>query len=216
MPSFIDLTGQKFGKLTVVKRAENVKRKVYWDCVCECGESKTIVSSSIIGGHTKSCGCLKAETIGNIRATHRMSNTTEYNSWRAMVERCTNQKYRYYHEYGGRGIKICDRWKSFANFISDMGEKPSPKHSIDRIDVDGNYEPSNCKWSSQSEQCKNRRTQKSNKSGTTGVYYSNNEKRWIAQITHLGNRIRLGRFKNKNDAIKSRKEAELKYWGKSS
>lgn len=147
----------------------------------------------------------------------RNSEIPEYNSWRGMIERCTNPNHDKYKNYGGRGITVCDRWRNFKNFYEDMGVRTSDKHSLDRIDTDGNYCPENCKWSDQVEQCRNKKSYGKNTSGCIGVNWHKHQRKWNASITIVNRkRISLGYYVNIDDAIKSRKEAELKYWGKSS
>jgi hypothetical protein len=156
--------GQKFGKLTVVSLNgyyignDGWKRpKMY--CKCDCGGTKTIILKDILAGKTKSCGCLQ----NNSRSiTHGMSMSSEYRIYNNMINRCYNNKVASYKYYGARGITICRRWlESFENFYSDMGARPSKKFSIDRINNDGNYEPSNCRWATMKQQNENKRFSKS-------------------------------------------------------
>jgi len=145
-----DETGNVYGKLTVIEFS-HVKSEIYWRCRCECGNATLVAGSKLRRGSTQSCGCNR-ETQGGGHGT------PEYRSWREMKRRCYNSSYREYHLYGGRGIAICDRWRtSFTNFLADMGPKPSPLHSIDRLDNDGNYEPDNCRWTTPMEQGQNTR-----------------------------------------------------------
>jgi hypothetical protein len=159
MPKYIDITGRRFGQLIVLHFAGRQSRPGYqtvWLCRCDCGIEKTILGANLRHGRSNSCG--KHKNAHN--RTHNESNqnrTPEYASWIAMRDRCRNPNNKAFKWYGGRGIKVCERWDKFENFISDVGRKPSPKHSLDRINTNGPYSPENCKWSTQSEQVINRR-----------------------------------------------------------
>lgn len=159
--------GAKVGILTllgVIGRSKNGAK--VWRCLCDCGNIKDIVSSSLRAGLTRSCGCFYLKCSQDIRKTHGMSGSTEYHSWAAMKQRCYYQGHQEYENYGGRGIAVCEEWlDSFESFLQDMGHKPSEKHSIDRIDVNGNYCKENCKWSTPKEQAANTRKVLSEMSG---------------------------------------------------
>ena len=147
------------------------------------------------------------------REIHGMTKTTEYSSWLAMKSRCLNSKNKDFKYYGGRGINICNEWKnSFLSFYSDMGKKPFDNYSIDRIDNNKEYSKNNCKWSSKSDQAINRRVKSSSKTGVSGVSFCNTHKEYKAYINKNGVRYNLGNFKSIEEAIQSRKQAELKYW----
>ena len=150
MAAFIDLTNRTFGLWTVISRhPENNKRnKPQWICKCACGTQKTISQSSDLRlGKSTNCGCRKAKICGDRSRTHGKCRTKVYIAWCGIIDRTENPKGDFFYRYGGRGIKMCDRWRnSFQAFYEDMGEPPSPKHSIDRINNDGNYEPNNCQW----------------------------------------------------------------------
>lgn len=138
-----------------------------------------------------------------------MSNVSEYLIYHAMKQRCNNKSHKNYISYGGRGIKVCDRWlESFDNFMEDMGKRPSKHHSIEREDNDGNYEPGNCRWATMHEQSFNRRLSSRNKSGIAGVSYFAPTGKWRARITFNYRSTRLGSFDTKQEAIKARKQAE--------
>lgn len=154
----LDLTGQRFGRLTVVGYSHtNRNRKSVWNCHCDCGNDCQVAGERLVR-LTRSCGCLIRETTASRNTTHGQRRSKEYGSWRAMKERCHNQNSEKFADYGGRGITVCDRWRySFEAFLSDMGDKPSPRHTIDRIDNDRGYEPGNCRWATPSEQRLNQR-----------------------------------------------------------
>lgn len=159
--------GQLYGRLTVLKQIPDPNKKIsWWECLCECGKLVVVKGGNLNSGNTKSCGCYSDESkVNRIKhGNNRKGNiTSEYRSWASMKSRCTNENVIGYQEYGGRGIKVCDRWlNSFENFLDDMGKKPTPTHSLDRYpnNEDGNYEPSNCRWGTDEQQSKNRRSNK--------------------------------------------------------
>jgi len=162
-----DLTDRTFGKLTVTEFAGHVQsktqRNAVWLCFCSaCQTSKVMRASSLLSGRVSSCGCLllaKSAAFGDRVRKHGMYLSPEYAAWQNMKKRCLDSTYRRFKDYGGRGIKVCDRWlESFENFIADMGRRPSNNHSIDRKDNNGNYEPSNCEWALRPQQDSNKRT----------------------------------------------------------
>tara|TARA_R110000868_G_scaffold13848_3_gene64357 strand:- start:8415 stop:8933 length:519 start_codon:yes stop_codon:yes gene_type:complete len=166
MSRIINLTGIRFGRLLAISLAgRDNGNQCYWNCICDCGNNIKTRATCLRSGDTQSCGCLRNERIRKALNKHGESSsikkTTEYISWFGMKQRCYNTNFRQYKDYGGRGIKVCERWKeSFVNFLEDMGRKPSPQHSLDRINNDGNYEPSNCRWATRSEQQNNKRNNK--------------------------------------------------------
>lgn len=154
------VAGQVVGRLTVLERkGTNRHGHPVWLCRCECGVEKRLTSCNLSGSRpVRSCGCLRRDfgKQGTHGHTLNGKRSPTYNSWRSMRRRCNSPNYRQYNLYGGRGITICPRWDSFENFLADMGERPEGT-SLDRIDHDGNYEPSNCRWATPKEQAANRR-----------------------------------------------------------
>lgn len=158
-----NLTGKKFSRLLVIKfdgiRAKGKERFSRWKCLCDCGRETIALGIHLSSGNTKSCGCLQREytqSMGMSKRKHGLSRSKEESAWRHMLQRCYSEKSAQYKNYGARGIVVCDRWKNFQNFIEDIGLSPSRLHSLDRINVNGNYSKENCRWATQKEQQQNR------------------------------------------------------------
>ena len=151
------MLGKKFGKLTVVRQEGVTHRNKMWYCACECGGNTTTTTTHLRSGHTKSCGCTRGESRKRHGHAGVKGHTATYTAWSAMWNRCTNANAKQWKDWGGRGIRVCDRWLKFENFLEDMGERPSPKHSLDRKNNDGNYEPGNCRWATKAQQSSNTR-----------------------------------------------------------
>lgn len=149
-----------FGRLKVIAFADlGGRRKMpRWLCECDCSNRVIVTAEHLRDGITRSCGCLRKDIQKSIKVTHGKSGSRVYEAWLGMRRRCNNPSDQAFHHYGGRGIRICERWKSFANFYADMGDPPTQKHSIDRFpDNNGNYEPGNCRWATQKQQMANQR-----------------------------------------------------------
>lgn len=159
-PRFIDHTGDRFGRWTVLSYHTNTAHRQYrWFCRCDCGTKRSVLGYMLRAGRSTSCGCWKDQKTGARSKTHGRSGSPEHNAWMHMNDRCYNKSSKEYRSYGGRGIRVCLRWRrSFANFFKDMGSKISPQHSLDRVDNNGNYEPSNCRWATRKQQARNTRT----------------------------------------------------------
>lgn len=158
---FIDLTGQRFERLIVIRLITKIPKPRYW-VKCDCGNEKEACGQNLRSGNIRSCGCLAIDVTRQRSLTHGESNKTitpEYRSWIAMKGRCYDSNAPYYKNYGARGITICERWRnSYEAFLEDMGRRPSLKHTLERKDVNGNYEPGNCLWATIDVQSNNRRT----------------------------------------------------------
>jgi hypothetical protein len=159
----LDFTGQRVGRLLVIERAPNRGRHTCWRCLCDCGNEAIVGTLQLRTEATRSCGCLRRETTATIKRSHGCTKTPEYESLFRAIARCHNPKDPAWKNYGGRGITVCDRWRGkdgFVNFLADVGPRPSPEHSLDRIDNNRGYEPGNVRWATRSEQARNKRNNK--------------------------------------------------------
>lgn len=148
----LKLLGTRFGRLVVINRNGSKDGKSTWQCICDCGKQTIVKGVYLTRGATQSCGCFRGEN----HRTHGKSHSPEYGSWSSMHTRCYNNKHQQWHNYGGRGIKVCSKWRKFENFLEDMGKRP-PGHSLDRIDTNGGYNKLNCRWATPKEQMANSR-----------------------------------------------------------
>lgn len=223
MGRFIDLTGQKFGRLTVIKKVGIDKYgKSIWLCKCDCGNEKEVKSDNLRRGVTKSCGCYNIDMlkrrdktqISNLNKKHGKYKTRLYRIWQAMKERCYNPNRWNYDKYGGKGIVVCDEWRNdFMNFYNwAMANGYNDNLSIDRIDNNGNYEPSNCRWTDCCMQGYNRGVQSNSTTGYEGISKLK-DGRYRAYIKKNNKQISLGVHETLEAAIQARREAEKKYFG---
>lgn len=217
--NFKDITGQRFGRLTATEYVGRYKngRQALWRCQCDCGNEVFVPGRSLRAGMTKSCGCFQRESRydkSKAYRKHGMAKTRIYSIWNSMRDRCNNPNCSGYEHYGARGIKVCDEWnKDFCLFyVWAINNGYTDSLTIDRMDVNGDYTPTNCRFVDMSVQQFNKRKPKS-KLGIRGVAYNEQTKKYIATIYKNKKQIFLGSFTNLNDAVMARHEAEKKYYG---
>lgn len=189
----LDLLGHKYNRLEVIRfygKARQGSRSVrLWECLCVCGNTVITDAGHLRSGNTTSCGCAHIDAI----TKHNRSRSPEYRIWLGMHQRCREDAVgNQYH--GAKGVRVCEEWKSFERFLADMGERPTPDHTIDRIDNDGNYERGNCRWATETQQQRNKGLQKNNTSGATGVSWHERHQRWYAHAKRNGKSIYLGHY----------------------
>ena len=205
MPKLVDRTGQRFGKLVVIEQAgRNELKKVLWKCRCDCGNEVNVVAGSLVTGNTESCGCV----IPNFK--HGGWKNASYNSWRAMIRRCTNPKDKDFKRYGAKGISVYPAWMDYATFRDAMGE-PVDTETLDRINPAGNYEPSNVRWASPTVQARNVKTRQSSASQVKGVIF--NGKKYYAYVTAMKKKYYSKVCLTLEEAAAARKELERIHWG---
>lgn len=216
MPNFIDLTGQKFGRWVVLERAENDRNKnTRWLCRCKCSKERIVQGDHLKSGASTSCGCFRSEFTQKRSKTHGISKSPLYSCWIHMWQRCTNPRDKSYINYGGRGIKIDSKWQDFEPFRDwALSHGYSNDLTIDRINVNGDYTPSNCQWTNRLEQNRNQRVRSDNTSGCRGVCWDKRSNKWHVTISINGKSKHIKYCVDINDAIIARKNAELKYWKK--
>jgi hypothetical protein len=197
----IDVTGRRFGRLVVLELTERLtakRRRVVWLCQCDCGAKPLVSGSHLLSGKTKSCGCFRVD----VRTTHGMTGTAIHSIWLAMLDRCRNPNHPEYRYYGGRGVKTCERWLIFANFYADVGDPPEGM-TLDRYpNRDGDYEPTNWRWATYSQQVINT----DRVDNAVGVIRHGRGFRAI--IERNGHRLRLGTFNTEEEAIAIRRKVK--------
>lgn len=219
-----DLKGQRFGRLTALYTVPNNNYRTRWHCVCDCGNTKDVLQQNLVNGHVRSCGCLHVErnkeklavlNESMQRESHHETKTRLYHIWINMKNRCFDENSSTFHHYGGRGITVCREWASsflsFREWATANGY--SDELSIDRINVDGNYCPENCRWVSGSIQQFNKRKPRRNTSGHVGVSWNKKSGKWYSYITKDYVMHFLGSFDSLDNAIAARKAAEIQYFG---
>lgn len=214
--SKLNLLDKKFGRLRAVESYPSHPRQgSRWKCVCDCGNTRVVLGGNLISGNSSSCGCMANEMTSKRSKTHgRSSGDPTYSVWAGIIQRCENSNSECHERYGGRGIDVCERWKSFENFLEDMGERPSKSHTIERTDNNKGYCPENCIWTDDiSLQAYNKRVYSNSTSGVAGVNWDSKSNAWRVRISKEGKRICLGYFKSFEEAVKTRRKAEIEYFG---
>lgn len=207
MTTFIDLTGKRFGRWVVLEKAESDKNNAMWLCKCDCGNIKIVYGGNIKNGKSSSCGCFHKEELSRKSKTHGSSSNPIFSVWEGMKRRCYNKKYKQYKDWGGRGIKICEEWKNDPNKFIEwaINNGYNDKLCIDRINNDGDYEPSNCRWIIHRENSLNSRLLRSNNSsGYRGVSLCKRDNNFVATVKYHYKSYRVGSFNTAIEAAKAR------------
>ena len=212
MGNKIDLIGKVFGRLVVIKEdhIRGNRNKIKWICNCTCGKQVSVIGESLRNRSTKSCGCLQKEVISRQKTTHNLSGHPLNYIWRSMKQRCSNPNNKSYKNYGERGITVCDRWlESFENFYNDVIGSYKKGLQIDRIDNNGNYEPSNCRWVTLQQNISNAGSSRGSSSIYKGVSWNASKHKWVSQIAKDGKNMSLGSFTCEKEAALAYNEKAL-------
>lgn len=208
--ALIDLTGQRFGRLIVLRRAQGgVTRHAKWHCLCDCGRETISFGQCLRSGESSSCGCRRSELITARQTTHGLWGSREYRIWNNMLQRVTNPTNKNFHNYGGRGIDVCADWLNFERFFIDMGPCP-PRNTLERLDNDGPYEKANCLWAPRTVQARN--TRRTNQVDV-GIY-RRSPGTFEVRIRAEGRRIHIGTFRTRQEARAARRTAEVTHWSR--
>lgn len=220
--NYSELIGKQFGRLTVIKQIESLNHRSRFLCSCECGNTKKVLGQNLLSGHVKSCGCLHSEisrkriekyNSSDGREAHGQAKTRLYAIWEGMKTRCNKKNHHTFKNYGGRGIKICPEWaNSYISFRDwSLANGYADNLSIDRIDVNGDYCPENCRWTDASTQAMNKRITAKNTSGVVGVSFNKKTKKFVAYITRNYKMKYLGAFDTLEEAAEVRHKAECQH-----
>lgn len=202
------MIGSKFGCLTVIGAVVRTGRRYCVLCRCDCGGVKNVDPSKLKSGHTKSCGCLQKVLLAQRQTIHGRYYEPEYRAWVNMHKRCTEARWAKW--YGS--VSVCKRWNDYDKFLVDVGRKPTPAHTLDRIDSTKNYTPTNIRWASRAVQSRNTKNHETNTSGVRGVSWSKAKNKWRAAIYVADKQKHIGYFESLTLAADARKQAELTYW----
>lgn len=219
-PDEYEMLGETFGQLTVLKKGKGHisqcgKKTATWICECSCGNTTEKIGNNLRRGHVRSCGCISGQMRVESSGSHGKTNHYLHKTWSGIKTRCFNSRDKSYKHYGGRGITMFEGWidnfQAFYEYIiNNLGERPN-KHTLDRIDVEGNYEPGNIRWATSTIQSINRRRTSTKVSGRIGVNWCKRSNKWKVHISIKNQYIHLGYFDNKEDAIATRLAAEIKH-----
>lgn len=218
---YFTLVGKNYGRLTVIAEGGRHGAHRLWTCSCACGNTTEVLGYNLKKGNTTSCGCFRREiasSTAKVRflrhgdATRKQATPPEYRAWVDMKQRCENPANRFYIHYGARGISICERWSEYTTFLADMGQRPSAKHSLDRIDVNGNYEPANCRWATPEVQRHNIRARSA--TGHKNIGWNEQRQRFVWAVSRANRKLR-GRCRTLEEAIAARDAATQELYGES-
>lgn len=216
MGRFLDLTGQRFHYLTVIRRCDKPSKRIHWVCECDCGRVKSVDGSRLKNGNTKSCGCYNMSSESKT-IKHGLRSNPLYHCYTNMIDRCYRKTHKSFLHYGGRGISVCDEWmkndyvgmRSFVSWAENNGYADGLQ--LDREENNGNYEPSNCRFVTPSSNIINQRLRKDNSSGYKGISWHKNQKKWQSMVTIKGNRKTLIMARSIEEALNARNNYILEH-----